>query len=340
MKEKIKKPKTKDIALFAKEWSALLNAGIPATDGLRLLSKRENRQFITKALKKTEEGHTPAQSFTETALLPPFFCALLRIGELAGTLPNELELAFRYYEQEQEIREKIKTASYYPVGLFIFLIFITLFFLFFVIPSFAELLKETDIPLPLITEIILSIALFLKAHGILVLLMLLIGMTATTWYFKKDGGKNRDNLLFKSKIMKKLYLIRFQLALSSLLDSGIALTEALDEVAGVVGNRNARRCIMHFSKELRNGRDFDKTLQDNIWTKDDMAGIVEIGMKSGQLAYFLRYNGERLMKEQSENLKRLQKLIEPAMIIIIGLMTAALLFSMLIPVFQAVGNIQ
>lgn len=119
MTNEIKKPELKELAFFAREWSALLEAGIPAIEGLMILAQRKERKFLSFVAQHQETGQSLSDGFRQTKLFPPFFCALLRIGELSGTLPTQLEVAATYYTRERDLHEKIKSACYYPATLLI-----------------------------------------------------------------------------------------------------------------------------------------------------------------------------------------------------------------------------
>lgn len=338
MKRKIKKPNIKEIALFAEEWAVLMEAGVPASEGLYLLMERRRRPFLERVSRKIESGYRLSDSFSESRLFPPFFCALLSIGEMAGTLPAELHRAAQYYKEEYEIKEKIKTACYYPAGLFLFLFVVMNFFLLYVIPSFAGLLSEMGIPLPWLTAAALRLSDFAWHYGALLLILLLLCGILLFRYFSRKGKHAFDRWIFRVPLLKKLYLIRFQLSLAALLESGTALSEALDQVAPLIGNSRARGDILRLARGVRNGGDFCELLHRASWTHRDMAGMVAVGMKSGRLPYFLRYNSEWLMKDVRRELERGQKLVEPGLILLVGLLVALVLFSVMLPIFEALST--
>ena len=332
----------KKLALFASGWAALISAGIPVTEALSVLQdgrKKKEKQVLEKLQNTIEAGHGISDSFAESGAFPAFFCALLKVGELSGTLPEQLISAADYYKKEDEFLRNLQTALLYPLAVLLFALLVSVLVLGFLLPSFALLFDALAVPLPPMTKAALAFGLFLQRNGITILIFVALLFLAGFRCIRTEKGKEKtDRLLFRSAFVRQLILARFSRALSALLESGTTLSEALKETALMETNKTARQDICRWAAAVEKGGDFARLVHDAGWTGNTFSRMLRIGMESGQLPLFLKQADRWLTEEVEMELLRFRKMAEPVLLLIAGGMVAALVFSVLIPVFQAAGS--
>ena len=298
-KKKVSLFKRRRLADLAEEWESLLSAGIPVTETLDILGggRSGKEKILLGEIKATiEAGHSIAESFAGSRAFPPFFTALLQVGELSGTIPEQLRLAAACYRKEEEFIAGMKSALSYPVFVLFFSFLVFALILTVILPSFAALFDALDIPLPAVTRAALALGLFLQEKGFYFLVELLLGAVGgVVWLRSERGKRSTDAFLFRFPFIRRLYLIRVTLALSALLKSGKTLSDAL-------------------------------------------ARMIHVGMESGRLPLFLERSAHLMTEETKRKLTGFRKILEPSLLLFVGLVTAAIIFSVLLPVFSAVGT--
>lgn len=239
-KKKVSLFKRRRLADLAEEWESLLSAGIPVTETLDILGggRSGKEKILLGEIKATiEAGHSIAESFAGSRAFPPFFTALLQVGELSGTIPEQLRLAAACYRKEEEFIAGMKSALSYPVFVLFFSFLVFALILTVILPSFAALFDALGIPLPAVTRAALALGLFLQEKGVYFLVELLLGAVGgVVWLRSERGKRSTDTFLFRFPFIRRLYLIRVTLALSALLKSGKTLSDALADIADITDN--------------------------------------------------------------------------------------------------------
>lgn len=330
------------LSLFAEEWASLLEAGLTLTESLSLLEDQassKERKVLKKIGKTISTGRGVWESFRRSQCFPPFFLSLLQIGELSGTLPEELRMLSSYYEKEDLFFRKLKSTLAYPAFVTLFALAIFLLILTFILPSFALLFEALSLELPLPARLALALSLWLKDLGkYLALLLLLLCLGGLVFLRTKEGRKVRDSLLYRSTFYRRLLLIRFCYTLSALLDSGRTMSESLAASGEVITNHSARRALKRVRDKVIRGGDFSKALGESSFSFPLITHLAKVGMESGELPRFLRYGGKILTRQAERKLARFRAILEPAVLLIVGLLTAAIVFSVMLPVFTAAGS--
>lgn len=329
------------LADFAEEWSSLLSAGIPVTETLNILreGRSEGEKNLFEELKKTiEAGHSIAGSFTKSGAFPPFFTALLQVGELSGTLPEQLQLAAKSFRKEEEFISGMKSALSYPVFVLLFSFLVFALIITVILPSFASLFDVLEIPMPAVTRMALALGIFLQEKGLFLLAVFLLLFGGFALYLRSETGKrNKDKFLFHLHFVRRLYLIRVTLALSALLKSGKTLSDALADIANMTDNGKLREELLKMEREVERGGDFAKSAARSFGDTA-LSRMIRVGMESGRLPLFLERNAYLMTEDTKRKLMKFRKILEPGLLLFVGFITAAIIFFVLLPVFQAVGT--
>lgn len=327
------------LALFAEEWASLLEAGLTITDALTLLQEQAGtgeKKILTSLIRTISSGHGIGESFQRVSCFPPFFISLLQVGEMSGTLPEELHRISRYYEKEEKFIRSLENALAYP--LFLVLLALSVFFivLTFILPSFSLLFEALAIPFPPMAAAALSLGLWMQGHGLFLLFCTAILLLAAAVFFRTGSGKSAlDSLLYRSAFYRRLLLTRFCYTLSALLESGQTLSDSLANSRRVLGNHKAALAIASVQKQLEKGGDFPEALEKSGFSFPLAVHLARVGMESGELPRFLRHAGHLLTAETEQKLLRFRSLLTPCLLFLTGGMTAFLVFSIMLPVFRA-----
>lgn len=330
------------LALFAEEWASLLDAGLTITDSLALLEKQMDQRegHVISSIRKTiSSGHGVGESFTGASCFPPFFLSLLSVGELSGTLPRELHRLSTYYLKEDRFISQLKGALAYPLFVTLFALCLFVVILTFILPSFALLFESLSIPLPPAASLALSFGLWLREYGALLGGFLFLLFASSLLFFcTKEGKKTAHSLLYRSHFYRRILLVRFSAALSALLESGHPLTESLRDARDVVGNEKAKRALSFAASHLERGEDFAQVLEESGFSLPLVSHLCRVGMESGELPRFLRQAEEILTHETERKIRRFRAILEPSLLLFTGAVTALMVFSVMLPVFQAAGS--
>lgn len=336
-KKKVSLFKRRRLADLAEEWESLLSAGIPVTETLDILGggRSGKEEILLGEIKATiEAGHSIAESFAGSRAFPPFFTALLQVGELSGTIPEQLRLAAACYRKEEEFIAGMKSALSYPVFVLFFSFLVFALILTVILPSFAALFDALDIPL----TAALALGLFLQEKGFYFLVELLLGAVGgVVWLRSERGKRSTDAFLFRFPFIRRLYLIRVTLALSALLKSGKTLSDALADIADITDNGAVKEELLKIKKDIERGGDFAQSMERSFGDTA-LARMIHVGMESGRLPLFLERSARLMTEETKRKLTGFRKILEPSLLLFVGLVTAAIIFSVLLPVFSAVGT--
>lgn len=330
------------LSLFCREWASLLDAGLPAAEAFGILGAHGGKQAasVLAAIRETvEAGHTLSEAFTESGAFPPFFTAMLSVGEAGGTLPEELRRLAAYYDREAHFRKKFISALGYPIFLFLFSLAVFVLILTVILPSFAMLFQALGMPLPPLTAAALSFGGFLRDYGLFILAALLLAATALLLWLRTEQGKEmRDAALLRSHFLRRLVLIRVCHTLAALLSGGATLSDALSHAAGIAGNRRAAAGIRGILASMQRGRTFPESLAASGVSLPMLDHMAAAGAESGELAHFLSHAAALMTEETEEKLSRLAAVLSPALILLVGAVIGLVVGTVMVPIFQAIGK--
>ncbi len=332
----------KKLALLASEWASLLEAGLLLTESLALLAghrKGKEKEILLALANRISQGHSVRDSFVETGVFPPFFISMIQVGELTGTLPAELSSAALYYKKEDQYIRKLQAALAYPLFVLLLTLVVLVVILLFILPSFETLFDTLGIPLPTAAALGISVGQFLKDCGAYLALGLTGGALALWLYGKTASGRETwAQFLYRFSWYREMLLIRFALALSAFLESGKPLSESLADAGEVLGNPAGKAALLAVSRSLTRGDDFPTALERSGFSSPLLVELSRVGMKSGELPKFLKKAAELMGEDIEEKLNRFRAILEPALLLFVGGMTAFVIFSVMLPIFEVAGR--
>lgn len=342
--------KTKDIAVFCRQTYAMLNSGVPIISCLDILHMQTEHKKMKSVLNETYENIQKGLSFSESLkkhmdVFPELLIYMVEAGEASGSLDAIMERMAVHYEKETKINNRIKGAMVYPIILSIVATAAVIFLLTFVMPTFMGMFENSGVHLPLPTRILMGFSDAIKIYWYLFILV--IGVSV--YLFKKilttsDGRLYFDKLKLQMPIIgglnQKIITARFTRTLSTLLSSGVPLLQALENVAGALGNKVAADGIMKVREEVRRGTSLALPIKRLGIFPPMMDNMIHIGEESGTLDEILEKTANFFDDEVETALQKLVTLFEPIMILVMGLVIGFIVIAMILPMFDMLQTVQ
>lgn len=337
-----------DIVLFSRQLSIMFKSKVTLVEALRVLSTQaRNLEFKEKILELSEEveGGTSFSGALSRhpKIFSPFYIAMVKAGEVSGTLSESLEYLAEHLEREYHLTAKMRGALMYP-SLIIFVVLLVLaLMIFFVIPNLSGVLVETGQELPTITKAVIGLAAFLREWGwVLILGIVILILAGFRYYQTKKGKKFFDKIFLKLPIigpfLKMINLTRFAENLSTLISGGLPIASALQTVGAIIGNTLYKEVIFETRDKVRKGEPISSVLArvPEIFPPVFVQMIL-VGEKTGTLDSTLMNIVNFYKKETDRTIDNLLSVLEPALIVILGAIVAGLMLSILVPLYQMIA---
>jgi general secretion pathway protein F len=333
-----------DLALFTRQLATLVRAGLPLEESLLAVSQQTEKprvQSIVLGVRaKVMEGHTLASGFAEfPRVFPEIYRATVAAGEQAGHLDSVLERLADYTESREQIRQKVLGAMLYPIVLTIMCFVIVSFLLVFVVPKVVSVFDSTKAKLPLITRVLIGTSDFFRLYGV----YLVIGLVLGAWLFGRwqknpkakrqfQGWQLRVPLL--GKMVRGFNTARFTRTFSILSGSSVPVLEAMRISGEVVTNLPMRDAVADAAARVREGAPIGRSLSVSRLFPPMTIHLISSGESSGQLDNMLERAAISQERELDGLLGAMVGLLGPLLIVMMGLFVMAIVFAMLLPIFQ------
>ncbi len=339
-----KKIKTKDIVIFSRQVATLFEAGVSALKAFRLLAEENENETLQEQLMGVAndiEGGTSLSSALEKRpeLFSVFYVNMVRAGEESGKLNEVFLFLADYLDRDYEMTQKIKKALTYPsfvIGTF-FVIMIGM--LTFVVPKMAALFTEEGATLPLVTRIVLGISnLFVKYGPVTFPVLGVCVWIFLKWAKTEEGAYTLDDLSTKIPVLKtlqqRIFLQRLADNMNTMLTNGVPIVRSLDITAAIIENRVYKEVVKRVSVKVQTGKSFSKALYEEPLVPNILIQMVHIGEETGELGYILKNLAAFYRRELDTAIDNVIGLIEPAMIVALGLGVGVLVAAVLMPMYS------
>ena len=350
MISKMRGVSAKEIALFCRQLSTMIDAGVPLVNGIAILIEQTYNPVLKKTFRdiyqQVQQGETLSNSMKRHSnLFPPLMLHMIEAGEVGGVLDAVLARLADHLEKEHKMKEKIKSAMTYPLVVITLAIGIVMFILVKVMPTFMTMFENMKTELPMPTKILLSISGFMQSYWWLVLLALIgaIGLASSLYKSSLVYRRRFDYITTKLPVfgilLQKVAIARFSRTLSTVLYGGVPILTALDVVKNVTGNINMIEALAEASKDVRDGFTMSDTLKKSGIFTPMVVQMVGIGEETGQLDTMLNKIADFYESDVDDMVARLSSLMEPIMITILGVLIGGIIISVALPMFDAVTNV-
>jgi type IV pilus assembly protein PilC len=342
--------KSVDVLLFYIQLSNMINAGITILMSLSTLAKQvENRVLadtISNVARQIEGGSTLSEALAlNPRVFTKLFVNMVKAGEASGNLDAVLMRYALFFEHQEDIKEKVKGAIFYPMILLCFGVAVMLFIVAFVIPQFAQIYTKAGVKLPIPTLIVYNTGLAIKNYWYLLSAFLIALYIAIKLYSRTHRGavlidELKLNLPIIGPLHRKVAISRFTRTLSTLLGSGVPILTSLDITKEVVGNKILENIIADVRRYVEKGERLAEPLKVSGEFPPDVVQMIYVGEESGGLDQMLEKIADFYDMTVNYAIKKLTTVIEPLFLIIMGVMVGIIMASMLLPIFDMVKTLR
>lgn len=348
-KKSVKKFKTKDLAFNCRQLSAMLTSGLTLVKALDILSREQPTESAKAVWKDIYENVQKGESFSaalemHSGTFPQFLISMVNAGESSGSLDVIMQRMSDHYAKENKMNNTVKSAMMYPIILLIMSIAIVIGMFTFIMPTFVDMFEDPS-TMPTLTKGMIAVSDFLKKRwyillGIVVLLVFVIRYLLKVPSFRVKF----DKLLIKGpgfgKLIVTIYTARFSRTLSSLYSSGIPMVECLQRASAILGNSYINEKFVTVIDEVKQGASLSSSIQRTEIFDSMFCSIIYVGEESGSLDDILTKTSDYYEEESDSAVQRLVAMLEPVMIIVLGIMVGLIVASVLPALYSSFDNIQ
>jgi type IV pilus assembly protein PilC len=341
--------KTKDKVLFSRQLSTLINAGLPLVQSLRSVNQQTQSKplkiVINKVIADVEAGSTLSGALGKHPdVFNQVFTSLIAAGEASGTLDKALERLALQQEKDAEIISKVRGAMVYPIIVLAVMAGVVGFMIVKVLPQVKVLYEGMPgAELPLITKILLSISDFIIAWWWVLLMLLALAVFFTTRWARTGPGKI---VVDKAKLhvwpigplFQKMYMARFARTGGTLVSSGVPLIQMLEITARAVDNVHVGNSILSAADKVKGGKALSDSLQNDPNFLDLVPNMLRIGEQSGSMESMMSKAADYYEKEVEDQIKGISTIIEPVLMIVLGVVAFIIVAAVLLPVYGLAGQ--
>jgi general secretion pathway protein F len=335
----------REVSVMTRQLSTLLGAGLPLVHALTTLVSQTTHPEMKKTLAQIKEEVNEGNSLTASMshfprIFPPFYISMVRAGEASGTVNLVLERLADFNERQQELKTRIRSALAYPLLMFLIGSLVLFFLVTFVIPNITQIFKEMNQTLPAITILLIAVSSFLNSYWWLIAIAVVLFVSGLRYAITKttEGQYLWDKIKLKAPffgaVHQKMAVARFSRTLGTLLQSGVPLLTAMDIVRNVVDNRLIADVLKTAARELEEGQGLSTSLSQNGLFPPIVIEMISVGEHSGDIETMLYRVADSYEKEVEASIMMMTSLLEPAMILFMGLVVGIIVVSVLLPIFE------
>lgn len=341
---------TKDKVVFTRQLSTLIAAGLPLTQSLHtLVDQTPNKRLkgiIQELIASVEGGRSLHESFSKYPhVFDKLFLALVAAGEASGTLDEALQRIAAQQEKDAAITSKIRGAMTYPFIVLFVIVGVLVFMLLTVVPQVEKLYKDLHQELPIITQIIVTLAQILTNFWWVILLALAVIAYLLAQYLQTEAGQRTlDSLKLSVPVFKglyrRLYMARFTRTSQTLLDSGVSMLDMLAIASEAVNNSIISAEIDRATEKVRGGKDLSAALLVEEHVPELVSQMINIGEKSGRIDDMMGKTATIYEEELDQEIATLSTAIEPVLMVVLAIVAGGMIAAILLPIYSLVNSLQ
>ncbi|TMB74348.1 MAG: type II secretion system F family protein [Deltaproteobacteria bacterium] len=338
------KVKTKDLSIFTRQFATMIDAGLPIVQCLDILGEQSESKLLRNTVRTirqdVEGGATLADALRKhPKIFDALYINMVEAGEAGGVLNTVLNRIALFIEKANKLKKKVKGAMIYPCAIIAVAVIVVSILLIFVIPVFAELYGSMGKALPAPTQITINISNWFVASWYYLLLALGGVVAGVRFYYQSDQGRiNIDGLLLRLPVvgdmLRKVAVARFSQNMAILLSSGVPILEGLAITARTAGNKVVEKAIMDSRVSISQGKTVAEPLAESKIFPPMVCHMVAVGETTGGLDGMLRKIAEFYEEEVDDAVASLTALMEPMIMVVLGVILGGLVISMYLPIFQ------
>jgi type IV pilus assembly protein PilC len=349
-KVKAKGVPAKNLAVFTRQFSVMIDAGLPLVQCLDILGNQEEHKYFSQVILQTRTDVEGGMSLAEAMKRHPkvfdgLFCNMIAAGEAGGILDTILKRLAVYIEKAVKLKNQVKSAMIYPVAVIVIAGLVIAIILWKVIPTFASLFAGLGATLPLPTRVVIALSdNLIRFAPILIGVFFAAGWAFRTYYATEKGRRVIDQIALKmpilGPILRKIAVARFCRTLSTLMASGVPILDGLDITARTSGNAIIEDAILTTRRSIERGETIAAPLKETGVFPGMVVQMISVGEATGALDTMLGKIADFYEEEVDASIATLTSIIEPLMMIGVGMMVGVIIISMYLPMFRMLQLVQ
>ncbi|MBW1972672.1 MAG: type II secretion system F family protein [Deltaproteobacteria bacterium] len=344
-----RKTSKKTIAIFTRELSTMINAGLPLIQALEILQNQQEDKNFREVIKKIKEDVEGGSTFAGALKKHPnefdeLFVNLIIAGEEGGLLDTILNRLATYIEKVEALKKKIKSALVYPAIIVSVAVIVVAVLMIFVIPVFDEMFREAGQELPAFTKLVVNLSKFFKGNILFIGIVLIIIVILFRRFYKTEKGRMMiDSLLLKLPVFgilfKKVAVARFTRTLGTLISSGVPILDGLNIVAKTAGNKTIETAIINARSNIAEGQTIADPLERSGVFPLMVTQMIAVGESTGALDAMLQKIADFYEEEVDVAVGTLTSLLEPFLMVFLGVVVGGIVVAMYLPIFKMAGAV-
>jgi type IV pilus assembly protein PilC len=335
--------KQDSFTIFNQQFVTLIKAGLPILLSLNLLSKRQKdahfKALLEDVQQRVKSGQLLSDAFAAQPGVSKIYTTSLLAGERSGNLEEVLDRYVSFQRVTATFRKKLLASLWYPALLVLALCVMLTFLMTYVVPQFADLYKSMNAPLPAITVVMLGIGTGIRNYYYLILIVLvLLALGLLLWLRSDHGARTLDTLRFKvpklGEVWLKYQVAMFSRTMSTLLSGGLPLVPSLETASNSINSLKVSATVVQAAQRVREGRSLSFSLDESKFFPDLAVEMIEVGESTGALPAMLNSVAEFYEEDVQQVLTAALQLIEPIILVFMGVTVATVLISLYLPIFS------
>lgn len=341
------RPNQKDLVIFTRQLSTLIDANVPIVESLNTLSQQTEkvsfRKMIGEVADSIQGGSSLSQALSSHKIFDTFYISLVKSGEISGRVQTTLLYLADYLERSAEITSKIRGALAYPVFIIFALVVVTIIMMTTVLPQLLTILKDAGIKdLPISTRMLILVTNFVNKYLYFILAILIGGLFyLKTWIKTAKGKFSFDLLKIKlpvfGEVAKNIYLARIAETLSTLIKAGVPILEGLRITSEIVNHALYKKVLLEAEENVRGGGMISEVFKKYKEIPTLVTSMIAIGEKTGKTDFMFQHMYKFFKDESDRAIENIAQLIEPILVLFLGLVVGILVASILLPIYNLVG---
>jgi type IV pilus assembly protein PilC len=340
----------KEKIMFTTQMAVMIKSGLPILEAVKTIENQTQNKNMTKVLQEVIKDISAGLSFSKALSKHPnvfneTYTKIVESGEKSGRLDKVLLKLSRDLDKDYDLSGKIKSALMYPAFILFVLVVVLIVVLVYVIPQLKNIFNDVGVQLPLLTRIIVGLSNFVVKFWWAILIIIVVLVIFIRRYLRTDKGSYAfDKLKLKTPVVKQLmlniYMSRFTRSLSSLVSAGIPMIDVLNTTKGVIDSAVFEKEVEKIVVKVESGASVSKAMKDSPYFPPIITSLVAVGEKSGKTDYILKNLSQFLEKEVDTTVRNLTSLLEPIIMVVLGVGIAIVIVSVIMPIYGLVQVIQ
>lgn len=333
------------LMVFTKQFATMVNAGMSITESLKTLSEEEINFSFSEVIKDidfmVESGSTLSGAMVKyPKIFSDIYIGLIKVGEASGKLDETLEKIADQLEKEYSLKNQIRSALIYPAFIFTTMIAVSILIVTFVIPKLKPMLEGAGVKLPFLTKVMIAASeFFINFWWLIIPAVIGLVVFLTSYVHTSKGGRVWAGIKIKmpiaGKIIRNIYMARFSRTFSTLIGGGVNVVESLEIAGNSIGNVIYNDEIVKISKDVKNGVSLAEAFKKSYYTSNIVKKMIKVGESTGTLDVTINKVAIFYEAEVENSISNLTKTLEPVLIVIMGVGVAAVVSSVIMPLYDA-----